>query len=91
MYRGEDIVGSDPADILETPAWNVANPVAQPDPEPAAVITELELFGHSVAPVGDVGGCTGSRAPGETCPVAEITATPDGRPSRVRHVGQWQR
>jgi hypothetical protein len=80
MYRGEEIVGTDPAAILEDPAWNIANPVAQPDPEPTAVITELELFGHSVAPVGDVGGCTGTRAPGETCPVAEITGTPDGRP-----------
>lgn len=54
---------------------------AQTDDLDSSVNTNSELFGHTVAPVGDVGGCSaGGVAPGERCPPASSTRTPDGRP-----------
>jgi hypothetical protein len=80
MYRGEDIVGTDPAAIDSTPTWNVKDPVAQSDAPGLTVATEPELFASSVAPVGDVGICRGAAAePGKRCPPALIGG-PDGKP-----------
>ena len=80
MYRGEDIVGTSADASLSAPAWNIVNPYAQADNPETRVVNQLELFGHSVAPVGDVGACTAAAAPGAFCPAAQVSGTPDGRP-----------
>ena len=80
MYRGEDIAGTGPDTTLSTPAWNIVNPYAQADNPETRVVNQLELFGHSVAPVGDVGACTGVVAPGAFCPAAQVSGTADGKP-----------
>lgn len=80
MYLGESIVGTSPDAILATAAWNIVNPYAQADNPETRVVNQLELFGHSVAPVGDVGGCTGAPTAAGFCPAALVSGTPDGRP-----------
>ncbi|HWC26519.1 MAG TPA: integrin alpha [Solirubrobacteraceae bacterium] len=80
MYRGEDIVGTDPAATLSAPAWNIVNPYAQADDPGTRIVNQLELFGHSVAPVGDVGSCGSAPTALGFCPAASVVATPDGRP-----------
>ena len=80
MYRGEDIVGTSPNATLSAPAWNIVNPYAQADIPETRVVNQLELFGHSVAPVGDVGTCGGAPTPAGFCPAAQVSGTPDGKP-----------
>lgn len=80
MYVGEDIVGTSPDTILSTPSWNIVNPYAQADDPETRVVNQLELFGHSVAPVGDVGTCNSAPTPAGFCPSAQVSGTPDGRP-----------
>jgi Ca2+-binding RTX toxin-like protein len=79
-YSGENIVGSVPATPLGTPTFNIRNPLAQADDPNTLVINQLELLGHSVAPVGDVGSCTQAGAPGTDCPPPNATGVLDGRP-----------
>ena len=83
MYSGENVVGTAPATPLATPTWNLRNPLAQADDPNTLAINQLELFGHSVAPVGDVGACTAPGAPGTNCPPPNASATGDGRPEVV--------
>lgn len=80
MYRGEDIVGTSPDTTLGAAAWNIRNPYAQADDADTRVVNQLELFGHSVAPVGDVGACRSAPTAAGFCPAAQVSATPDGRP-----------
>ena len=80
MYSGENIVGSPPQTPLGVPTWNIRNPLAQADDPNTLVINQLELMGHSVAPVGDVGACTAAGPPGTDCPPPNSSATADGRP-----------
>ena len=80
MYRGEDIVGTSPDAALSTAAWNIVNPYAQADNPETRVVNQLELFGHSVAPVGDVGTCNSAPTPAGFCPAAQINGVPDGKP-----------
>lgn len=39
------------------------------------------MLGHSVAPVGDVGTCTGIPTPAGFCPAADVSGIPDGKPN----------
>ena len=80
MYSGENIVGSPPQTPLDAPTWNIRNPLAQADDPNTLVINQLELFGHSVAPVGDVSACTAPGDPGTDCPPVNTSASGDGRP-----------
>ncbi len=85
VYRGEDIAGSDPNVILNTPLRTYRNPYAQADnptfPDPTA---NRELFANAIAPVGDVGSCTTPGiAAGDQCPAGGISNIPDGRPDVV--------
>ena len=80
MYRGEDIVGTSPDATLAAPAWNIVNPYAQADDPNTRIINQLELFGHAVAPVGDVGTCSAAPNAAGFCPAANVVGTPDGRP-----------
>lgn len=83
LYRGEDIVGSSPAEILDGSGANetvrqLKNLDAQGNPG------GTELFGNSLAAIGDVGRCTNTGiAAGEPCPDAASTNVPDGRPEVV--------
>jgi hypothetical protein len=82
VYRGEDIAGSDPNVILDTPMWTLRNPAAQAD-NPLFVdpTANRELFANAIAPVGDVGTCTTAGIqPGDFCPASGVSTTPDGRP-----------
>lgn len=79
MFTGEDVAGSDPSVILNTPLYTVKNPAAQADDPTTPVNNNRENLGYSIAPVGDLGACpTGSA--GTSCPNASSTGTPDGRP-----------
>ncbi|MBW3652493.1 MAG: integrin alpha [Actinobacteria bacterium] len=80
MYLGEDIVGTSPDAILSTAAWNIRNPYAQADDPGTLIVNQLELFGHSVAPVGDVGSCSSAPTAAGFCPAANVLGAPDGRP-----------
>jgi len=80
MYLGEDIVGTSPDTTLSAPAWNIRNPYAQADNPETRVVNQLELFGHSVAPVGDVGRCNTAPTAAGFCPAAQINGVPDGQP-----------
>ena len=80
MYKGEDIVGTSPDAALSTPEWNIKNPFAQADNPETRVVNQLELFGHSVAPVGDVGKCNSAPTAAGFCPAAQINGVPDGKP-----------
>ena len=57
MFRGEDVVGSVPTAVLETvrTGWNIQNPYAQEDDPDTRILNQTELWGHSVAPIGDYG------------------------------------
>ena len=80
MYRGEDIVGTSPDAILGTAGWNIVNPYAQADDPETRVVNQLELFGHSVAPIGDLGTCNSAPNAAGFCPAAQINGVPDGKP-----------
>lgn len=80
MYRGEDVVGTSPDTILSAAQWNIANPYAQADDPETRVVNQLELFGHSVAPIGDVGTCNSAPTAAGFCPAAQVGAVPDGKP-----------
>ena len=80
MYRGENIVGTSPDTSLSTVAWNIANPYAQADDPETRVVNQLELFGHSVSPIGDVGTCNSPPTAAGFCPAAQINGVPDGKP-----------
>lgn len=79
FYSGAAIAGSDPAVPIDTPYATIKNPLAQTD-DPGTPITNVELLGHVVVPVGDVGGCTTDPGPGQSCPFSSKTTNPDGRP-----------
>jgi hypothetical protein len=88
VYRGEDIAGSNPAVILETPLMTLKNIGAQTDdPFAAREGHWVENFGHSQIPIGDVGACQTSASfvpgPGKQCPLASRTAVPDGKPDYI--------
>ncbi|MGH2840507.1 MAG: hypothetical protein ACRDKY_06740, partial [Solirubrobacteraceae bacterium] len=85
IFRGEDIAGSNPATILETPLMTLKNIAAQTDdPFSGSPGHIFENFGHSQMPVGDVGGCTQAGIePGERCLRTSRTNVPDGKPDFV--------
>ena len=82
MFRGEDIVGTNPNTTLSSPAWNIVNPYAQADVDNPStrIVNQLELFGHSVAPIGDIGTCNSAPNAAGFCPSAQLNANPDGKP-----------
>ena len=89
IYRGEEIVGSSPAEILDgtgpgETVRTLRNPDAQADDERTATNLNAEGFGNDIVPIGDVGACTQAGiAPGARCPRASSVQTPDGRPDVV--------
>jgi hypothetical protein len=83
VYRGEDIAGTDPAVIDDTPWKVIKNPLAQTDDPDNPVNVNRESMGYSVAPIGDIGKCNTDPGPGGTCVNANSTATPDGKPDWV--------
>ena len=88
IYRGEDIVGSSPREILDGAGpgetiRKIRNPLAQPDDLPGA---ENESMGNYMTPIGDVGTCTPAPpAPTEEklCPSGSRRTSPDGKPEVV--------
>ncbi len=80
MYRGEAIVGTSPDTILSAPQWNIRNPYAQADDPETRIVNQLELFGHSVSPIGDLGTCNSAPTAAGFCPAAQINGVPDGKP-----------
>lgn len=86
VFRGEDVM--DPANggsatPLEVPFRTLKSLVAQTDDSITTAQTNSELFGQAVFPIGDVGTCNAAVAPGERCPNAMSTNTPDGSPEVV--------
>jgi len=102
-YRGEDIVGSSPQEILDgTANGNVAagsngpetvrrlrNLDAQADDQ-SSVNADSEQLGNTLTAIGDVGRCNTATpapptpiTPGDRCPRANSTTTPDGIPDFV--------
>lgn len=99
VYRGEDIVGSSPGEILDgtVPAGGrpesvttIRNIHAQADTADP-VSGDSEIFGNSLTPIGDVGTCRATTtepivplpAPGELCPRDNGVASQDGKPDYV--------
>jgi hypothetical protein len=80
MFTGEDVAGSDPSVLLNTPLYTVTNPAAQADDPNTPVNSNRENLGYSIAPVGDLGKCNTTPGAGRTCTNADSTGTPDGRP-----------
>ena len=95
VYRGEEIAGSNPAEILdgsgpgETMPRIHKNIGAQTDDlfsgSPGHIV---ENFGHSQIPIGDVGTCQTGGAfppvvPGQRCLRTSRTNVPDGKPDYV--------
>ncbi|HEV2787008.1 MAG TPA: integrin alpha, partial [Solirubrobacteraceae bacterium] len=58
------------------------NPYAQADVDNPStrIVNQLELFGHSVAPIGDIGTCNSAPNAAGFCPSAQLNANADGRP-----------
>ena len=84
FYRGEDLMGTNPATPFNTPYITVRNPLSQTDDAESPVDINSELLGHSSGPIGDIGRCTTPTAPGRQCPgPTAVTTTPDGRPDVV--------
>ena len=95
VYRGEEIAGSNPAEILdgagagETMPKILKNIGAQTDdPFNGSAGHVAENFGHSQIPVGDVGTCQSGGAfpvvaPGDRCLRTARTNVPDGKPDYV--------
>lgn len=89
VFRGEDIAGSNPATILDTPAMTLRNIGAQTDdPFSGSPGHIVENFGHSQFPVGDVGACQSGGAfpvvsPGDRCLRSSRTNVADGKPDFV--------
>ncbi len=96
VFRGEDIVGSSPAEHLDgtvpeggsaESVTTVRNIHAQADGT-TSTNADSELFGNSLIPIGDVGACRATATvplppAGELCPRNNGFATPDGRPDFV--------
>ena len=93
IYRGEEIAGSNPAEILdgagagETAPKIIRNLGAQSDANDTT-FTRSEIFSHAQMPIGDVGACrTGGSFPavnpGDRCTTAARTNVPDGRPEMI--------
>lgn len=86
VYRGEDVAGSNPAEILDgvgtgETVRTLKNPEAQADdPESGA---NPESFGNDLIPVGDLGTCRVTTPAGDRCPAVSTTTTPDGIPDFV--------
>jgi hypothetical protein len=89
VFRGEDIVGSNPATILDTPMWTLKNIAAiTDDPFDDSTGHLVENFSHSQIMVGDVGACrTGGSfpavSPGNRCTLQARTNVVDGKPDFV--------
>ena len=89
VYRGENIAGSNPAAILETPLMTLKNIGAQvDDPFSGSGGHVNENFGHSQIPIGDVGTCQiggtfPAVVPGQRCLRTSRTNVPDGKPDFV--------
>ena len=80
IYRGEEIVGSSPGEILDgTTNGNTSsgsngtetfkrlrNIASQADDLQSSVSADSEIFGNSLTPIGDVGSCDLSKAPAGT-------------------------
>jgi hypothetical protein len=88
IYRGEEIIGSNPAEILDGTGPNetveiIKNPTAQAD-DLASTTDDAEGMGNDVIPIGDVGRCTEAGIlSGQRCLRANSNTTPDGRPEVV--------
>ena len=96
VYRGEEIVGSNPREILDgtTDGQNaggpvipesftrIKNPGAQADNQ-ESVNVDNEQLGNSLTAIGDVGKCNMPIAAGEHCPRASSVTTPDELPDVV--------
>ena len=82
IYRGEDIVGSSPQEVLDgTGANETVKELKNPNAQSSG---GSQLFGNSLSAIGDVGTCTAAGIqPGARCPDASSTTTPDGRPDVV--------
>lgn len=87
VYRGEDVVGSDPNDVLEDPLYTVKNRLAQWDDPDSSPRYFREAFGYSLSPLGDVGSCTNpQKQAGDYCLGSNMSTTPDGLPDFVASV-----
>ena len=94
IYRGEEIAGSNPAEILdgsgagETAPKILRNLGAQADGD-NTTFTRQEIFGHAQFPIGDVGTCRSGTGgfpvvnPGDRCSTAARTNVQDGKPDMV--------
>jgi len=96
VYRGENIVGSSPREILDGTvaadgkAENVTtirNPHAQANNQ-NPTNGDSQIFGNSLTPIGDVGTCKATATvplppPGELCPRDNGSTSPDGKPDYV--------
>ena len=95
VYRGENIVGSSPREILDgtVPAGGTAenvttirNPHAQANNQ-NPTNGDSQIFGNSLTPIGDVGSCRATPfplpGPGEMCPRDNGSTSPDGKPDYV--------
>jgi len=96
VYRGENIVGSSPREILDGTvaaggtAENVTtirNPHAQANNQ-NPTNGDSQIFGNSLTPIGDVGSCKATAtvpvpAPGGLCPRDNGSTSPDGKPDYV--------
>ena len=82
IYRGEEIVGSSPQEILDgTGAGETVRELRNPDAQSAG---GSQLFANSLTAIGDVGRCTATGlATGARCPDAASTNVPDGRPEVI--------
>ena len=86
IYRGEDIIdpGTGGAAVpLAVPLRTLKNLTAQTDDPVSSAQTNSELFGQAVFPIGDVGRCNGTIAPGALCTNTSSTNIPDGSPEVV--------
>ena len=101
IYRGEDIVGSSPLETLDgtvagTPevVTTIRHRHAQADTPADPTDSDSEQIGNYLQAIGDVGACVATTGaspvqpppPGELCPRANGSTTPDKRPDFLAHV-----
>ncbi|HEX2029741.1 MAG TPA: cell wall-binding repeat-containing protein [Nitriliruptorales bacterium] len=77
FFAGEDIAGSSPSVPLDTPFKVIRNP------EPRTNDPFYQGLGHTLAHIGDVGGCDTDPGAGVACPSANSKSDPDGLPDVV--------
>jgi FG-GAP repeat len=88
VYTSSSLLGRSPSQPLTFPLYVLRNPLAQRDDPNQPTFMYPERFGDGLAPIGDIGTCTGQPGPAfcindPTPDAGNASNVPDGRPEFV--------